>query len=211
MTSTAGEELPVSEALTAQGTSLSIPTNYRLLPALWRRAEKWMTESTKRSHPPRNPPLLISRAQPVISAGRRSSRQCCCGLLCAPARINHPQERAELLCECWSQRETAVSASLPQSPLLPPLSPTQAPPQRARRVRNAVGMVQKRARVGRYPSGCSGACLFPPGPPGAEQINGLYLVSYCSCQQAEPWIAADSGLTLCRWAAAKSLLVKVSC
>lgn len=85
-----------------------------------------MTESTKRSHPPRNPPLLISRARPVISAGRRSSRQCCCGLLCAPARINHPQVRAELLCECWSQQETAVSASLPQSPLLPPLSPTQA-------------------------------------------------------------------------------------
>lgn len=37
--------------------------------------------------------------------------------------INHPQERAALVCECWSQRETAVSTSLPQSPLLPPLSP----------------------------------------------------------------------------------------
>lgn len=56
-----------------------------------------------------NPPFLhvtlISRAQPVISAGRRSSWQCCCGLLRVPTRINHPQERAELLGECWSQRE----------------------------------------------------------------------------------------------------------
>lgn len=65
------------------------------------------------------PPTHPSSPRTRYLAARRSSRRGCCGLLWC-VWINHPQERAVLMGECWSQRETAVSAGSPQSPLFHP-------------------------------------------------------------------------------------------
>lgn len=97
-----------------------------------------------------------------------------------------------LMCECWSQWETAVSAGSPQSPLFhpSPRAQTQACCDTSaageERVCNSQARYRNKPCVREDPGRCSGGS-FAPSPPRAERVSVLGRevgVCFSFCQQA---------------------------